>query len=72
MGICTKCGVAVNQTHTCLPGNIPVDDKRQYIIDQLDLLDKKLMRPLAEDEPEKVKEIVEQKLKLREQLKEIE
>ena len=72
MGICTKCGVAVNQTHTCLPGNIPDKPERQAIIDQLDLLDKKLMRPLTEDEPEKVKEIVEQKLKLREQLKEIE
>ena len=69
MGICTKCGVVTEQTqvHVCLAGNLPKD--KQDIIDQLNLLDLQIIRPLTEDEPERVKLLIEQKIKLREQLK---
>jgi hypothetical protein len=75
MAICTKCGVVVADNgisgpavkHECLPGNLPKD--RQDIIDQLNLLDLQMIRPLTENDPERVNQIIAEKIKLREKLK---
>lgn len=45
-------------------------EKRERIIGELDRLDRKIIRPLAEKETQRVKEIVDQKIALRIQLNE--
>jgi len=72
MSICTKCGLVINSeetlSHICEESKIPVIGRRQEIINKLNDLDLKIIRPLLEGETSRVEEIKAQKTVLRNEL----